>query len=266
MVGVGFAKLLDTLFDKSGSGCPRRPITLKPLTILLPLFVGTLVAMLASIGPAFRATRVPPIAALREGVELPPSWMARHRGLLSSLIGAVGLGLLVDGVFDKGGIVHALSGFGSTPSILLSMAVGAILCFLAVAMLSSYVVQPLAKVIGVPLGLLIRLGDWIGTLVMRVPGLGRAWYVLRRVVSYVLAFLLFMLLGGIVCGILALISAPLALFGLLVSAAISIYAVFRIWRRTETEWPSEQSSPLTASWRARTPPATRPARPLPRRR
>ena len=81
---------------------------------------------------------------------------------------------------------------------------------------------------------------------MRVPGLGRAWYVLRRVVSYVLAFLLFMLLGGIVCGILALISAPLALFGLLVSAALSIYAVFRIWRRTETEWPPEQPSPLTS--------------------
>ncbi len=161
-------------------------------------------------------------------------------------MGAVGLGLLVDGVFDKGGIVHALFGFGSTPSVLLSMAGGAILCFLAVAMLSSYVVQPLAKVIGVPLGLLIRLGDWIGTQVMRVPGLGRAWYVLRRVVSYVLAFLLFMLLGAIVCGILALISAPLALFGLLVSAALSIYAVFRIWRRTETEWPPERPSPLTS--------------------
>jgi putative ABC transport system permease protein len=246
VVGIGFAKLLDTLFDKSGSGLPTSAITLKPLTVLLPLFVGTLVAMLAAIGPAFRATRVPPIAALREGAELPPSWMARHRGLISGLMGAVGLGLLVDGVFDKGGIVHALSGLGNTPSILLSMAGGAILCFLAVAMLSSYVVQPLAKVIGVPLGLLIRLGDWIGTQVMRVPGLGRAWYVVRRVVSYVLAFLLFMLLGGIVCGILALISTPLALFGLLVSAALSIYAVFRIWRRTETEWPPERPSPLTS--------------------
>jgi putative ABC transport system permease protein len=137
LVGIGFAKLLDTLFDKTGSGLPTSAITLKPLTILLPLFVGTLVAMLAAIGPAFRATRVPPIAALREGAELPPSWMARHRGLLSSLMGAAGLGLLVDGVFDKGGIVHALFGLGSTPSVLLSMAGGAILCFLAVAMLSS---------------------------------------------------------------------------------------------------------------------------------
>jgi len=55
-----------------------------------------------------------------------------------------------------------------------------------------------------------------------------------------------MLLGGIVCGILALISTPLALFGLLVSAAISIYAVIRIWRNTQTEWPPEQPSPLTS--------------------
>ena len=134
--------------------------------------MGTLVAMLAAIGPAFRATRVPPIAALREGAELPPSWMARHRGLLASLMGAVGLGLLVDGVFDKGGIVHALLGSAARRASCSAWPGGAILCFLAVAMLSSYVVQPLAEVIGVPLGLLIRLGDWIGTLVMRVPGLG----------------------------------------------------------------------------------------------
>ena len=49
-----------------------------------------------------------------------------------------------------------------------------------------------------------------------------------------------------VCGILALISAPLALFGLLVSAALSIYAVYRYCARTETEWPPERPPPLTS--------------------
>ena len=34
VVGIGFAKLLDTLFDKSGSGLPTSAITLKPLTVL----------------------------------------------------------------------------------------------------------------------------------------------------------------------------------------------------------------------------------------
>src|SRR5205085_10359400 len=134
---------------------PAPALCLGRLTLWLALVVGAGGAMLAAIGRAVRATRGPPSAALREGAELPPSWMARRRGLLASLMGGAGLGLLVDGVFDKGGIVHALFGFGSTPSVLISMAGGAILCFLAVAMLSSYVVQPLAEVIGVPLGLLI---------------------------------------------------------------------------------------------------------------
>src|SRR5439155_544367 len=119
-------------FAAVGFGLPTAPIRLHPITIALPLGVGTVVAMLAAIGPAFRATRVPPIAALREGAELPPSALARHATLVSSLTGAAGLALIVDGVFDKGGGVHTVAGLGSTPSVLISMAVGAILCFLAV--------------------------------------------------------------------------------------------------------------------------------------
>jgi putative ABC transport system permease protein len=204
------------------------------------------VAMLAAVGPAFRATRVPPIAALREGAELPPSALARHATLVSSLTGAAGLGLIVDGVFNKGNVVHAVIGLGSTPSVLISMAGGAILCFLAVAMLSSHVVQPLSQVIGAPLGLLIRIGDAVGSVVLRVRGLGRTWYVLRRLFAYLLALVLFLVLGAIVSGILALVYGPLAIVSGLVAVLVSIYAVYRIWRGTETEWPPEQPSPLTS--------------------
>ena len=49
------------------------------------------------------------------------------------------------------------------------MAGGAILCFLAVAVLSTHIVRPLAQVIGVPLGQLVRFGDWLGTVVFRFP-------------------------------------------------------------------------------------------------
>jgi ABC-type antimicrobial peptide transport system permease subunit len=244
--GVGFAKLLDVLFDKAGFGLPTAPITLRFITIALPLFVGTSVALLASIGPAFRATRVPPVAALREGAELPPSALARHATLFSSLMAALGLGAIVDGVFNKGGVVHAVTGLSSTPSTLISMAVGAILCFLAVAILSSHIVGPLAEVIGWPLGMFVRLGDWLGSQMQRVPGLGRFWYLVRRFAGYLFAFLFFLGIGAIVSGILALIATPLALLGLLVSLIVSLYAVIRIWRRTESEWPPEAPSPLTS--------------------
>ena len=39
--GVGFAKLLDSLFDSAGFGLPVAPIHLGALTVLLPLAVGT---------------------------------------------------------------------------------------------------------------------------------------------------------------------------------------------------------------------------------
>jgi putative ABC transport system permease protein len=246
VAGVGFAKLLGVAFDAIGFGLPTAPIHLTTITIVLPLAVGTAVAMLAAIGPAFRATRVPPIAALREGAELPPSALARHATLVSSVMGLAGLGGIVDGVFDKGNVVHTLIGMGETASVLISMALGAILCFLAVATLSSHIVQPLARLIGAPLGLLIRFGDWLGSMVLRVPGLGRVWYVARRLFAYLLALLLFLLLGAMVSGVLLLVYRPLGLLSGLVALLLSIYAVYRIWRGTESEWPPEQASPLTS--------------------
>ena len=40
-------------------------------TIVVSIGVGTLIALLASLRPALRATRVEPIAAVREGAVLP---------------------------------------------------------------------------------------------------------------------------------------------------------------------------------------------------
>ncbi|HEY0388091.1 MAG TPA: FtsX-like permease family protein [Gaiellales bacterium] len=246
VAGIGFAKLLDVAFDAVGFGLPTAPIHLGLLTVALPLAVGTTVAILAAIGPAFRATRVPPIAALREGAELPPSALARHATVISSALGLVGLGSIVDGVFNKGSVVHAVSGLGSTASILISMAGGAIFCFLAVAILSSHIVQPLAQVIGAPLAFLIRIGDAVGAVVQRIPYIGHGWYLVRRTVSYLLALLLFLLLGGMVAGVLSLVAKPLGLVAGVIALVIAIVAVARIWRRSETEWPPEQPSPLTS--------------------
>jgi ABC-type antimicrobial peptide transport system permease subunit len=246
LVGVGFAKLLDTAFDAIGFGLPTAPIHLGALTILLPLGVGTAVAILAAIGPAFRATRVPPIAALREGAELPPSALARHATLISSVLLLLGLGGIVDGVFEKGHVIQSVSGLGSTASVLISLAGGAILCFLAVAILSSHIVKPLSRAIGAPLALLIRGGDWVGSRVQRVPFVGHGWYLVRRTVSYLLALLLFLLLGAAVAGIFSLIAKPLGLLAGLVALCLAVFFVARIWLRTETEWPPEQPSTLTS--------------------
>src|SRR5919199_2597589 len=66
LTGLGFAKLLGALFDAAGMGIPRAAMTLAPRTIAIGLGVGIGVTAAAALFPAVRATRVPPVAAMRE--------------------------------------------------------------------------------------------------------------------------------------------------------------------------------------------------------
>ena len=67
--------------------------------MIVALVVGIGVTILASLRPAFRATRVPPIAAVREGVELPPGRFARYRGVGSITLAVLGFALLAYALF-----------------------------------------------------------------------------------------------------------------------------------------------------------------------
>ena len=64
---------------RSASRCRTSGLLLETRTIVVSLLVGILVTLLASLRPAIRATRVPPIAAVREGATLPESRFARFR-------------------------------------------------------------------------------------------------------------------------------------------------------------------------------------------
>jgi putative ABC transport system permease protein len=75
--GIALAPALDQLFKAFGADLPDSGTVLQSRTIIVSLLVGTIVTLLAGLMPALRATRVPPIAALREGVEIP-----RRRRLL----------------------------------------------------------------------------------------------------------------------------------------------------------------------------------------
>ena len=107
----------------------------------MALIVGVLVTVIASLRPARRATRVPPIAAVREGAALPPGRFARYRPLGSALLGLAGFALLAYGLFGPG---------LSTSQLLLAMGVGAVLIFFGVAFFSAQLVTPLSHVLGGP--------------------------------------------------------------------------------------------------------------------
>ena len=80
-LGLALAKGLFKLFDAVGFTLPNSGLVFATRTIVVALAVGILVTLLASLRPAMRATRVPPIAAVREGATLPEGRFARFRAV-----------------------------------------------------------------------------------------------------------------------------------------------------------------------------------------
>jgi putative ABC transport system permease protein len=139
--GLALAKGLFALFDAVGFTLPNNGLTFETRTVVVSLLVGVLVTLLASLRPALRATRVPPIAAVREGSTLPESRFARFRLPASIVLAALGFGGLLWGLFAPG---------LGTAGVLLFMLGGTLLVFFGIALLSVRLVTPLAGGLGWP--------------------------------------------------------------------------------------------------------------------
>ena len=140
-LGLALAKGLFGLFNSLGFTLPNTGIIFATRTVIVSLLVGIVVTLVASLRPAFRATRVEPIAAVREGAVLPPSRFARFRTAGSAILTAIGFAALLVGLFVKG--------LGTT-GVLTWMGVGALLIFIGVSLLSVRFVGPLVEVLGWP--------------------------------------------------------------------------------------------------------------------
>jgi putative ABC transport system permease protein len=151
-LGLALAKGLKWVFTLLGFGLPTAGTVFETRTIVISLLVGTIITLLASVRPARRATRVPPIAAVREGADLPHGRFASWTPFLSAATLLVGILLLGYGVFG-----HHLP----TRTRLFSLGAGILLLFFGVAANASRLVRPLASVLGWPA---TRIGGAAGTL------------------------------------------------------------------------------------------------------
>ena len=151
-LGLGIAKGLEALFVAFGADLPRAGTVFATRTVVVSLLIGTIITLLAGLAPAIRATRVPPIAAVREGAKLPRSRLAPLAPYLAVLVAALGVLLLVYSLF---------AGDVSTGQRLLAMALGVLLLFAGIAMISSRLVRPLAALVGWPAN---RVGGAAGKL------------------------------------------------------------------------------------------------------
>ena len=151
-LGLGLAKGLFRLFDAVGFTLPNSGIIFATRTAIVGMIVGVVVTLIAALRPAIRATRVPPIAAVREGSTLPPSRFARFRTIGSAIVTAGGFAALLYGLFGK----HL-----GTTGVLIWMGVGALLIFVGVSMLSVRFIRPLAWALGWPATKLGGTAGWL---------------------------------------------------------------------------------------------------------
>ena len=99
LLGILLAPALDGLFKAFGADLPDNGTVLEARTVIVSLGVGIIVTVLAGLFPAMRATRVPPIAAMREGVQIPPRPLPTRRTLIIRFV----LGLLL--IFGLGAVI-----------------------------------------------------------------------------------------------------------------------------------------------------------------
>ena len=99
-----------------------------------------------------RATRVPPIAAVREGATLPEGRFHRFRGVGAAATALLGLAALLYGLFGSG---------LDTKQVLVLIGLGALLIFIGVALFSAHLVVPMATALGWPA---TRIGGAAGVL------------------------------------------------------------------------------------------------------
>jgi len=140
-LGLALAKGLNWLFVQIGIDLPTGSTVFATRTIVVALLVGTVVTLVASIRPARRATRVPPIAAVREGSVIPPSRWAKYGPVTSLVILLIAIAMVSAGALG--------SGIATGPRLLL-LGFGVLVLFIGVSMNAPKVVRPLAAVLGAP--------------------------------------------------------------------------------------------------------------------
>jgi len=138
-IGVGYllAHLLAFIFGQIGLDLGGQDLPLAWTTVLWSYLVGILVTVVAAYFPARRASKVPPIQALRDDIALPEATL-RRRVIVGALLVAAGIGSIVGGFAGSGATGLSLIGLGM------------LLILVGVALLSPIASRPVITAFAVP--------------------------------------------------------------------------------------------------------------------
>lgn len=136
--GVGLAKGVTALLEATGSDLPTTTLQIRPFTVILALVLGLVVTLTAALIPAVRATRVPPLAALRD--------VAIDRSGTSKIRTGLGIVVLVVATF----LLSKAWTDGSTDA-LPTVGLGALLTIVGAIVVGPLLAGPSVRTIGAPL-------------------------------------------------------------------------------------------------------------------
>ena len=142
LVGLGLGVLvaggLTKLLDAIGIDVPSSTLQFLPRTVVVSLVTGVVVTCVASLVPARKAGRVPPVAAMRDTV-IEPRHSLRRRLISGGVVTILGNAFIFIGLF------------GNIPNGIALVGLGAMVAFIGVSMLSPVISRQLARIIGAPL-------------------------------------------------------------------------------------------------------------------
>lgn len=136
--GVGIAGLLKGLFDAAGFSLPAGGLAFHASTAVTSMLVGTVVTVAAGVFPAVKASRVAPLAALREHAA-EAAGASRARAVAGGVLAAIGVAVVLSAVLGRGDSVLARAGLG------------AVLTMVGVVVFGPVVARPAAGAVGWPL-------------------------------------------------------------------------------------------------------------------
>lgn len=138
LVGIGGSLGLKALIGAVGLEIPSGPTVISTGTVVTAFVVGVVGTVVSAVGPAVRASRVRPIAALRD-VGVARATASTARSAVGVAMTATGAAAFAAGVVHEGDAAPAL------------LAVGAVVTVLGFFVLGPVVARPMIQVLGLPL-------------------------------------------------------------------------------------------------------------------
>ncbi|HEY6532032.1 MAG TPA: FtsX-like permease family protein [Acidimicrobiales bacterium] len=139
VIGFGVAIVLRSALAGLGFDIPAEGLTIEPNAVVIPFLIGVVITVLSALFPARKASRIPPVAAMRD-IAVDDSGQSVARIVAGAIITLLGLALT------------ALGLFGSSDNGLAAVGGGLAVTFLGVAVLGPIIAPPVAAVVGTPMG------------------------------------------------------------------------------------------------------------------